>query len=63
MSIFFTDRARGVKRRHYYAAKALGISQQTGIIATGMAADLVRWSVKDSAQLCYYLVLLFLIKR
>lgn len=39
----------------YYAARALGISHQTGVIATGMAADLVRWPVKDSAQLCYYI--------
>ena len=36
------------------AARALGVAHQTGEIAAGMAADLVRWSVKDSAQLCYY---------
>lgn len=36
------------------AAKALGIHQETGILAAGFAADLVRWSVKESASLCYY---------
>jgi imidazolonepropionase len=36
------------------AAKALGIAHQTGVIAAGMTADLVRWSVNDSAQLCYF---------
>ena len=36
------------------AARALGMAHQTGAIAAGMKADLVRWSVKDSAQLCYY---------
>ncbi|KTC68260.1 imidazolonepropionase [Legionella birminghamensis] len=36
------------------AAKALGIHRETGILAAGFAADLVRWSVKDSASLCYY---------
>ncbi|MFA5959671.1 MAG: imidazolonepropionase [Tatlockia sp.] len=36
------------------AAKALGISEQTGTIAAGLAADLVHWSVTDSAALCYY---------
>lgn len=36
------------------AAKALGIDQETGTIKTGLAADLVKWQVKDSAMLCYY---------
>ncbi|KTD45325.1 imidazolone-5-propionate hydrolase [Legionella quinlivanii] len=36
------------------AAKALGIHQETGILAAGFSADLVRWSVKESASLCYY---------
>ncbi len=38
----------------YQAAKALGIADKTGQIAVGMDADLVHWSVKDSAQLCYH---------
>ena len=38
----------------YQAAKALGIAHQTGSISVGMAADLVRWSVNDSAELCYH---------
>ncbi len=38
----------------YQAARALGISEKIGILAAGMDADLVRWSVGDAAQLCYY---------
>lgn len=38
----------------YQAARALGIEDQTGTIAVGMAADLVRWSIHDGAELCYY---------
>lgn len=38
----------------YQAAKALGVSDQTGKIAVGMNADLIRWSINDSADLCYY---------
>ena len=38
----------------YQAAKALGISDQVGIIAEGMVADLLRWSINDSALLCYH---------
>lgn len=38
----------------YQAAKALGISKKIGILAAGMDADLVRWSINDAAQLCYY---------
>ncbi len=38
----------------YQAARALGIAQQTGEIAVGMTADLLRWSVNDNAQLCYH---------
>ena len=37
-----------------HAAKALGIEKETGAIAPGLAADLVRWEVRDSAALCYY---------
>jgi len=37
------------------AARALGIENETGVIAEGKVADLVLWSVKDSASLCYYL--------
>ena len=38
----------------FQAAKALGLAEQVGSINIGMAADLVRWSVKDSAELCYH---------
>lgn len=38
----------------YQAAKALGISEKTGELAPGMDADIVRWSINDAAQLCYY---------
>lgn len=38
----------------YQAARALGISEKTGILAAGMDADLIRWSVNDVAELCYY---------
>ncbi len=38
----------------YQAAKALGIDDQKGVIAAGMVADLILWSVKDSSQLCYH---------
>lgn len=36
------------------AAKALGLEKKLGIIAQGQIADLVLWSVNDSATLCYY---------
>jgi imidazolonepropionase len=36
------------------AAKALALDKELGQIAPGMAADLVLWSVNDSAALCYY---------
>lgn len=36
------------------AAKALGLNKEVGTIASGMAADLVLWSVNDTAALCYY---------
>lgn len=36
------------------AAKALGLQDQTGRLDVGYAADLVRWSTKDSATLCYH---------
>ncbi|WP_028387727.1 imidazolonepropionase [Legionella fairfieldensis] len=38
----------------YQAARALGIENETGAIKVGLAADLVRWSVKNSESLCYY---------
>lgn len=38
----------------YQAARALALERETGSLAAGMAADLVRWSVKDSASLCYH---------
>lgn len=37
-----------------YAAKALGLTGRVGSIAMGQAADLLWWSVTDSAALCYY---------
>ncbi|MFC3909892.1 imidazolonepropionase [Legionella dresdenensis] len=36
------------------AAKALGLDAEIGRLMPGFAADLVKWSVKDSASLCYY---------
>jgi len=36
------------------AAKALGLQKETGVIAEGLAADLICWSINDSAALCYY---------
>lgn len=36
------------------AARALGLESQIGSIAVGKAADLVLWSINDSAALCYY---------
>jgi imidazolonepropionase len=38
----------------FQAAGALGLSHQIGSIEAGKIADLVLWSVKDSAALCYY---------
>ena len=38
----------------WQAARALGIDDQCGAIETGMKADLLRWSIQDAAQLCYY---------
>ena len=35
------------------AARALGVLQETGELAVGKAADIVCWSCKDSAELCY----------
>ncbi|STY28671.1 imidazolone-5-propionate hydrolase [Legionella wadsworthii] len=37
-----------------HAAKALGLQHETGTIAEGKKADLILWSVSDSAALCYY---------
>jgi imidazolonepropionase len=38
----------------YQAARALGLKKETGSITVGLAADLVLWSVQDSASLCYH---------
>ncbi|CEG56027.1 imidazolonepropionase [Legionella fallonii] len=38
----------------YQAAKALGVDKEVGSIASGKVADLVLWSINDSAALCYY---------
>lgn len=38
----------------FQAARALGMEQEIGVIAAGKIADLVLWSIKDSAALCYY---------
>ncbi|MBA2652153.1 MAG: imidazolonepropionase [Tatlockia sp.] len=38
----------------YQAARALDLDKETGSIAVGLAADLVLWSLPDSASLCYY---------
>ena len=38
----------------YEAARALGIAKDVGVLSEGMVADLVRWSVNDSALLCYH---------
>ncbi|WP_298627159.1 imidazolonepropionase [uncultured Legionella sp.] len=37
-----------------HAAKALGLEHEIGCIEPGKAADLVLWSINDSAALCYY---------
>lgn len=37
----------------YQAAKALNIHREVGSIAVGLSADLVHWSVNDSALFCY----------
>ncbi|WP_419419066.1 imidazolonepropionase [Legionella sp. D16C41] len=36
------------------AAQALGIAEETGKIQPGLAADLIRWPLKDAAILCYH---------
>ncbi|MGQ3892838.1 imidazolonepropionase [Legionella sp. CNM-4043-24] len=36
------------------AARALGLQNEVGRIETGMAADLICWSINDSSALCYY---------
>lgn len=38
----------------FQAARALGIASLTGELVGGKAADLCRWSVRDSADLCYH---------
>ncbi|MGL5742509.1 MAG: imidazolonepropionase [Legionella sp.] len=37
-----------------HAAQALGIHTEVGVLAAGMAADLVWWSADECAALCYY---------
>jgi imidazolonepropionase len=37
-----------------HAARALGLDHEIGCIEAGKAADLVLWSINDSAALCYY---------
>lgn len=36
------------------AARALGLEHEVGCIKPGNAADLILWSINDSAALCYY---------
>lgn len=38
----------------FQAARALGLSDELGSIQIGLQADLVQWSVNDSAVLCYH---------
>jgi imidazolonepropionase len=38
----------------FQAARALGLDKEIGSIAHGQVADLVLWSINDSAALCYY---------
>lgn len=38
----------------FQAARALGLDNEVGVIAPGKLADLVLWSINDSASLCYY---------
>lgn len=38
----------------YQASRALGLEKEVGSIEIGQMADLILWSVKDSAALCYY---------
>ncbi|MCL9683912.1 imidazolonepropionase [Legionella maioricensis] len=38
----------------FQAARALGLDKEVGSIARGQVADLVLWSINDSAALCYY---------
>jgi imidazolonepropionase len=37
------------------AAKALGLEKEVGTVATGMAADLCVWRVRQPAELCYWI--------
>lgn len=39
----------------YQAARALGLADEVGALEVGMRADLLRWAVKDGAELCYYI--------
>ncbi|BCA96419.1 imidazolonepropionase [Legionella antarctica] len=38
----------------FQASRALGLDKEVGSIAQGQVADLVLWSINDSAALCYY---------
>lgn len=38
----------------FQAARALGLADELGSIQIGLQADLVQWSVNDSAVLCYH---------
>ncbi|HEY1225380.1 MAG TPA: imidazolonepropionase [Brevundimonas sp.] len=38
-----------------HAAKALGLMGETGVIASGLAADLAVWDIQRPAELCYWL--------
>ncbi len=45
------------------AALALGLSQTTGTLASGMAADLAVWNINRPAELCYWLGAPLLFRR
>ena len=43
---------RGATR---HAARALGLQGDRGMLRAGMRADFVLWSVRQPAELCYWL--------